>query len=133
MKFLIFKPTFPISTAWAYKEFDKKGMDVLVDKNITAFVIQSLLQDLRQQPRSHYFSNSFQDIVCEKFMELALIFRDLEYYFHVRGCLTGSGSAGFVPLSDTENTDEMRSYLNDVLGPNPFIVEASPLLFPENQ
>jgi 4-diphosphocytidyl-2-C-methyl-D-erythritol kinase len=129
MKFLIFKPDFPISTDWAYKQFDKKGLAAIVDSAITGFTIQSLLKDLQLQPRSHYFTNCFQAIACEKFMELGLILRDLEYYFHVQGYLTGTGSACYVPLPDTDDTTEMRSYLTDVLGPAPFIVETKPLIF----
>jgi hypothetical protein len=62
-------------------------------------------------------------------LELQLIFRDLELFFRVQGYLTGTGSAGYIPFHEDEDTTAIRQYLGDVLGESALIVETKPLVF----
>jgi 4-diphosphocytidyl-2C-methyl-D-erythritol kinase len=131
-KFLIFKPSLGIETSWAYDKFNERGawnFHKVSESDISA---QKLVRDMKSSARSSCYFNDFQELVCKKYMELARIFSDLWEYFHVRGCLTGSGSAGFVPLEEDYDCTPIKSYLNDILGENAFIVEARPIVCARN-
>ncbi|MDR2664627.1 MAG: 4-(cytidine 5'-diphospho)-2-C-methyl-D-erythritol kinase [Puniceicoccales bacterium] len=128
MKFLLFKPIFDVSTAWAYEVLDRSGMRKFISEKNSDGALQSLLRNMRDGYRSGSFRNVFQDILCEKFMELQRIFVDLPEYFHLDGHLTGTGSCGFVPMEEDADSGPVQSYLREVLGEGALIREVRPII-----
>ncbi|MDR3316557.1 MAG: 4-(cytidine 5'-diphospho)-2-C-methyl-D-erythritol kinase [Puniceicoccales bacterium] len=129
-KFLIFKPSFGTETAQVYEVLSKKAVWTLKSQGISETSVFSLLRDLKTDCSSSHFFNAFQEIVAEKFIELARVFADIAEYFGVNAQLTGTGSAGFIPLADDYDTTPLKSYLAEVIGEKAFVIEAKPLLFP---
>jgi 4-diphosphocytidyl-2-C-methyl-D-erythritol kinase len=129
-KFILFKPVIGISTAWAYGQLDQRGPAACVDRSVADSAVGNALEDLRTKTSSSAFSNCFQEIACDKYMELQLIFRDIDQYFRERATLTGSGSAGFIPLAADADEEKICNYLRDAYGETSFVTVARPLLIP---
>jgi 4-diphosphocytidyl-2-C-methyl-D-erythritol kinase len=128
MKLIIFKPVVGIPTAWAYEQLDRKGPAAFSEATAANFAIENVLRELETKARPASLANAFQTLVSERFLELQLIFRDLDIFFRVQGYLTGTGSAGYIPLHEDEDGSSIRQYLTDVLGDAALIVETRPLV-----
>ncbi|MDR1435795.1 MAG: 4-(cytidine 5'-diphospho)-2-C-methyl-D-erythritol kinase [Puniceicoccales bacterium] len=126
-KFLLFRPNFGVDTSWAYEKFDQLGSWALSSRNAALSSIGKLANDLRAGYSSSHYWNALQDVVCEKFLELSQILRDLPEYFKVRGHMTGSGSACYIPMAEDFDSTSIRKYLVDVLGDGALIVETRPI------
>jgi 4-diphosphocytidyl-2-C-methyl-D-erythritol kinase len=130
MKFVVFKPVIGISTSWAYEQLDRRGLSAFTDRSSAENAVKTSLNDLQTKTHSSGFSNCFQEIVCQKFMDLQLIFRDIDQFFHGHGTLTGSGSAGFIPFSSNADVESICQYLRDACGETSFVSTIRPLVIP---
>lgn len=127
-KFLIFKPILGVNTSEAYGQLDRRGIKYRRDRIAAESELSSLLNDLRRNGTSSHFSNGFQEMIGAKYLELAIIFRDLLQEFKKHAHLTGSGSACFIPLPTDEDSQPLADYLRATLGDDALIMEAKPLL-----
>jgi 4-diphosphocytidyl-2-C-methyl-D-erythritol kinase len=128
VKFLLFKPNFGVDTEWAYGRFDRGGSWAFTASDLAKSYAMKLADDLRKGHASSHYHNVLQDVVCEKFIELQRIIEDLNEYFNLRGHMTGSGSACYIPLAENFDCSSVVSYLREVLGSCAFIVEARPII-----
>ena len=128
-KFVLFKPVFNVETAWAYRELDRRVIKYIRDKTAAEGGLEGILNHLRTASREKLpCFNGFKEMLSAKYMELALIFRDLATEYRVEGYLTGSGSAGYIPVDRDMDTGKIQYYLRETLGPDALIVEAEPLI-----
>lgn len=127
VRLILFKPAFSISTARAYGNFvlDLIPEDVRRARSEAQMgqLIEGLGRNARQFPDCH---NVFQGKVLTKFLELALIFRDVEREFGLQVYLTGTGSGCFIPVMGDLDTADVMAYLRATLGPQAFVVETTP-------
>lgn len=131
LRLILFKPAFAVSTARAYGSFRFDPMPEEVRRTHGEARLGQLLDSMARPggSLSGYF-NMFQSGLSEKFLELALILRDLLSEFGVQAYLTGTGSGCYIPLAISARTDEIMAYLRSTLGPQSFVVETRPLLRP---
>lgn len=128
-KFVLFKPVFNVDTAWAYRELDRRVIKYIRDKVAAEGGLEGTLNHLRTASvRKLPCFNGFKEMLSAKYMELALVFRDLEREYRVEGYLTGSGSAGYIPVDRDMDTRKIQYYLRETLGPEALIVETEPLI-----
>ncbi|MDR2030603.1 MAG: hypothetical protein LBP65_04035 [Puniceicoccales bacterium] len=128
MKLIVFKPVVGIATSWAYAELDRRGPSSFSSADEAKVSIAKLLDELGTNARPPSLNNCFQSLAAERLLELQLIFRDLNLFFRVQGYLTGTGSAGFIPLQEDADSSSILQYLKDVLGSSALIIETRPYL-----
>lgn len=119
-KVLIFKPSFPISTADAYRGLNK---DSFVNKKHTIKKIEEFKNSGNDK---ELLFNSFSQHLEYKYLALKSLLKTLNDH-NIPSMISGSGSGCFALLSE-ENTDNLKvfakSCVRDAFGNDAFLEEA---------
>lgn len=88
---LIFKPSFPVSTRWAYERMAQDGRFYLTgseaDRRLAAWI------DSPDEPAERLLFNNMEGPVFAKYMALPVLLEQLETEFGLAPRMSGSGSA----------------------------------------
>lgn len=113
---LIFKPSFGISTVWAYKALAQNAVyqDATGEE---AFLKNTLAQgcSLAGLP-----FNAFREVVDHRYPTLPVLLEKLESSFSVTPEMSGSGSACFVVSEHALDEEKMKHLVKDAWGKNTF-------------
>jgi len=86
---LLFKPSFPIATQWAYAELARRGA------YSTPTQAEATLASFSSGLEAGVLQNDFQPLVFDKYLVLPLLFERLQTEAGGRGLMSGSGSGCF--------------------------------------
>ena len=115
-RLLLFKPDFPVDTAWAYAQMKERGTDYLPETQAEA-----LLAAWGQAPKLY---NNMELAVLAKHTQLKTLLDTLRN----AGCsclMSGSGSSCFVLLDDAALVEEdLQQMIREALGEGIFMTEA---------
>ena len=118
---LIFKPSFGVSTPWAYGRMIARGGDYLAadqaESRLAAWMSGGA-------PAEEICFNNMEPVAFEKFVALPVLHGKLRREFGVEAHLSGSGSAGYVLLSEDLVTAPLTACIRECWGPAAFVREA---------
>jgi 4-diphosphocytidyl-2-C-methyl-D-erythritol kinase len=118
---LLFKPSFAISTPWAYRRMVARGSDYLpavqAEARLAAWLDHAA-------PAEELLANNMEAAVFEKFLALPLLLGKLRAEFAVVARMSGSGSACFALLREDQATASLTGLIRECWGPVAFLQEA---------
>lgn len=120
-KVVLFRPHFPINTAWAYRQ--------LIDSRPSAYTFEDdaleKLQAFGQgAPLNRLLGNTFEAVVGRKYLAIPSLLAQLRGLGH--NCLmSGSGSCCFALVADSVEAESIRRICHDAWGDGIFFVETS--------
>ncbi|MDB6113710.1 MAG: ispE [Lacunisphaera sp.] len=118
---LLFKPSFAISTPWAYARMAARGTDYVsgaeADGKLAAWQRSAA-------PAEELLGNNLEGAAFEKFIALPVLLAKLRADFGVNPRMSGSGSACFALLHDDFVTAPMIARIRDCWGLSVFVQEA---------
>ena len=121
---LLFRPSFAVSTVWAYKQ-----MRAATDGKhyIPALEADGQLTEWLKQPTwdSLPLVNNLQNVVFEKYIALPVLLEQLRKDFGVPCMMSGSGSSCFALLREDTHVQAMRDVIKNAWGDDALIVETS--------
>ena len=120
-KIVLIKPDFAVSTAWACHQL-MNNPKYYVSPEDAEQRLQHFLKHLNKWPE-HFFNN-FQPLIFKHFKILNDLESKLLSDFERRLCLSGSGSACFIPVPDALDLSQLVKVIKTYLGKNIFIVES---------
>ena len=118
---LLFKPSFSVSTPWAYGQMVARGADYLPVAQAEARLAEWLG---RAAPAEELLANNMEAAVFGKFLALPLLLEKLRAEFAVAARMSGSGSACFALLREDQATAPLAGRIRECWGPAAFIQEA---------
>jgi 4-diphosphocytidyl-2-C-methyl-D-erythritol kinase len=118
---LLFKPSFGISTPWAYGRMVARGGDYLPTAQAEARLAAWLDGNA---PAEEILFNNMQPAAFEKYVALPLLLERLRREFGVAAAMSGSGSACFALLRDDTVTAPLAACVRECWGPAAFVQEA---------
>ncbi len=121
---VIFKPTFSIATAWAYRRFRELGPSAWAD----ATQAEARLHGWLQQPECLEklpLENSLEAAAFSKYVALPTLLNQLRAEVGCRCQMTGSGSACFVLVEDVSQESRVRALVREALGPEAFLASVA--------
>lgn len=118
---LLFKPSFGISTPWAYGRMVARGGDYLPAAQAEARLAAWLDGGA---PAEELLLNNMQPAAFEKYVALPLLLERLRREFGVAAAMSGSGSACFALLRDDTVTTPLAACVRECWGPAAFVQEA---------
>ncbi|MBG28680.1 MAG: 4-(cytidine 5'-diphospho)-2-C-methyl-D-erythritol kinase [Opitutae bacterium] len=104
-KLALFWPSFSISTAWAYGQFDEAVSAFSRQAESEEILLKWLQSD---QPPETLLSNDFEEVLFQKFPAFHCLFNDLSQSIGVNCSITGSGSACFAFVDDACKANELK-------------------------
>jgi 4-diphosphocytidyl-2-C-methyl-D-erythritol kinase len=118
---ILFKPSFGISTPWAYGRMAARGSDYLSPGEAEA-----RLEDWIKStaPLEQLLFNNMQAAAFEKYVALPTLVDRLRREFGVAVQMSGSGSACFAVVRDDFATAPMIEAIRAAWGPTAFVQEA---------
>jgi len=132
---LIFKPAFPVATAWAYHRLTtvagESPMGDIPGINAAAYFpaeaaearLAAWLGDAAA-PLASLLFNSLERPVFSKFLALPELLKELHDAFGLQARLSGSGSACFVLLEENTPAGAVADRIRRAWGGSAFVVEA---------
>lgn len=118
---LIFKPSFGVSTPWAYGRMVARGGDYLAaaeaESRLAAWVSGAA-------PAEEICFNNMEPAAFEKFIALPVLYGKLRREFGGEAHLSGSGSASFVLLREDLVTAPLTACIRECWGPAATVREA---------
>lgn len=118
---LLFKPSFGISTPWAYGRMVARGADYLPAPEAEARLAGWLGGNA---PAEELLLNNMQPAAFEKYVALPLLLERLRREFGVAAAMSGSGSACFALLRDDTVTASLVDRIHECWGPDTFVRKA---------
>ena len=118
---LIFKPSFGISTPWAYQRMIARGTDY-----VPAAEAEKKLADWLQgdAPVEALLANNMEPAVFGKYLALPVLLEKLRGEFGVVARMSGSGSACYVLLGDDLVAAPLVARIRECWGAGAFVQEA---------
>lgn len=115
-RLLVFKPDFPVDTAWAYKQM-RAHPSVYIDSKHAESIVKNArtIEDL--------LKNNFEPIVFKKFLILQLLSEQILKKFGKRLHMSGSGSACYLLLERESPAQPFIETLQEILGESLFLNE----------
>ncbi len=116
---LVFKPTFGVATAWAYKRLAERAPACYV----SAEEAEKKLAVWQASPSWETFplENNLELPVFEKYAALPVLLEELRSRFGLRCQMSGSGSACFALLLPNSPRAEIEKVIHDAWGPEAFV------------
>lgn len=115
---LVFKPSFGVSTPWAYGRMVARGTDYLpaaeAEARLAAWVAGNA-------PADALLFNNMEPAVFEKYRALPLLLERLRREFGVAAAMSGSGSACFALLGDDQATGPVEAAIRASWGDAAFV------------
>ena len=118
---LLFKPSFAISTAWAYGRMAVRGTDYLASAEAEARVAA---WQQGGAPAGEILFNNMEGVAFDKFVALPVLLGKIRTEFGLAPRMSGSGSACFALLSDDFVTAPLVERIRHDWGPAAFVKEA---------
>lgn len=121
---LVFKPHFPIATAWAYGRMAAEPGSYLPPSEAEAR-LQALVGALSAGggAEEHLFNN-METVAFAKFLALPTLLERLREDFGLRPRMSGSGSACFALLPAPADAAAIAEAIRSAWGPTAFVIEA---------
>jgi 4-diphosphocytidyl-2-C-methyl-D-erythritol kinase len=118
---LLFKPSFGISTPWAYQRLIARSGDYLamdeVENRLAAWVDgEARAEEL--------LANNMEPAAFEKYVALPLLLEKLRREFGAVSRMSGSGSACYALLGDDQVPDPLVALIRACWGAGAFVQEA---------
>jgi 4-diphosphocytidyl-2-C-methyl-D-erythritol kinase len=122
---LVFKPSFGISTPWAYGQMARAaqaGREIYrppaeAERRLAAWVAGAA-------PLEELLFNNMEAVAFEKYVALPVLLEKLRGEFGVAVRMSGSGSACFALLRDDHATTPLSAAIRAAWGPDAFVQEA---------
>jgi 4-diphosphocytidyl-2-C-methyl-D-erythritol kinase len=116
---VVFKPTFGVTTAWAYKRLKERGAEWYVpaekaERQLAAWLAAPSWETLPLE-------NNLERPVFEKYAALPVLLEELRERFGVRCRMSGSGSACFALLEAGSPREEMEKTIREAWGAESFV------------
>jgi len=118
---LLFKPSFSISTAWAYGQMAGRGTDYLPEAT-AELRLKGWIGGTATAEALLF--NNMEGVAFEKFVALPLLLAKLYHEFGVVGRMSGSGSACYALLDEFQATVPLEVMIRDKWGVGAFVQEA---------
>ena len=118
---LLFKPSFGISTAWAYGRMAARGTDYLAEEETEARLKRWINGSA---PVGELLFNNMEGVAFEKFVALPLLLGKLRSEFGVVGRMSGSGSACYAMLGENQAVAPLERLIRECWGAEVFVQEA---------
>lgn len=116
-KLAIFKPSFGVSTSWAYSQLAKVperfGDGDLLERDIEKWMVGDL-------PLFYLLKNSFEAPVFDKFLSLPALFNLIEETTGFHCLMSGSGSCCFAFVDNEEDIRQLKALVRDAWGNDSF-------------
>ncbi|PWU07441.1 MAG: 4-(cytidine 5'-diphospho)-2-C-methyl-D-erythritol kinase [Verrucomicrobia bacterium] len=122
-RIIIFKPQYSIATAWAYGEMAKRPELYIKQRDAEVALDVGLGRLLKGEGLEGLLYNNFEYVIFEKYPELKKLMKELYEEFHVKGLLSGSGSACFVLMNLESDSEGIKRKIKEVLGEEIFMIE----------
>jgi 4-diphosphocytidyl-2-C-methyl-D-erythritol kinase len=122
---LVFKPTFGIATAWAYRRMAEMAVGdggVYFPETEAERSVQQWFDD-PTAPLDALLFNNLERPAFEKFVALPTLLDQLRAGFGLRPVMSGSGSACFALLPDTFNAAPVIAQIRGAWGDSAFVVD----------
>jgi 4-diphosphocytidyl-2-C-methyl-D-erythritol kinase len=117
---LLFKPDFAVPTAWAYATLAAMEPSAYLDQSRAEATVAEWMEGAEEASRLLF--NSFERVVCRKFVALATLAGLLRGEPGVDGVLlSGSGSACFALLNLTADPGRLSAVVRNALGESAWI------------
>lgn len=120
-RLLVFKPSFGISTAWAYGEMVRRPETYVQFTDAEARLNTWIAS--RSATAEEIMSNNMEAVAFHKYRALPALRERLRDRFGLRVGMSGSGSACFALLDDGSDTAPLRSCIQDAWGRDVFLIE----------
>lgn len=111
---MIFKPSFSISTAWAYARLAARGRDYVSSGAAEQRLAEWIASEA---PAEELLGNNLEATAGEKFIALPVLAKKLRRDFGLAPLMSGSGSACFVLLDDERETGPIVELIRECWGP----------------
>ena len=116
---VVFKPTFSVATAWAYKRLKERGAEWYVpaekaERQLAGWLAAPSWETLPLE-------NNLERPVFEKYAALPVLLEDLRERFGLRGRMSGSGSACFALLDSGSPRAEIEAVIREAWGAESFV------------
>lgn len=119
---LLFKPDFPISTAWAYDRMAAEAPRHYVATDAAEARLTAWRQS--NAPAEELLFNNMEGVAFAKFIALPVLLEKIRREFGVATQLSGSGSACFALLRDDFVAAPLAACIRECWGPGAFLREA---------
>lgn len=121
-KFLLVKPTFGVSTAWAYGAMAARGGDYSPAPEAERRLAEWMEAEW---PLRQLLFNNLEPAVFAKYVPLAVVKKKLTAEAGLPVLMTGSGSALFIPIERDGQEDEARKIIGNACGESAWIAGAA--------
>ncbi len=122
-QWVLFAPTFGVSTAWAFSRMRARGGDYASAPEVRARYEAWLCGELDLEA---LVSNNMELAVGEKFLSLPVLHQELRNKTGHSIRMSGSGSGSFALVPKGQSTRFLREQVFEAYGPNAFWVETVP-------
>lgn len=129
---LIFKPDFPVPTAWAYGQFARDAVQdagsagrprpYLTEADAEARLAAWLANPAA--PLEQLALNNFERVVFAKYLALPAMLAELRDRFGVSGWLSGSGSACFALIDESTPVEAIAGHIRNGWGNSALVTTA---------
>lgn len=119
---LLFKPSFGISTPWAYGRMAAEAPAHYQPAREAEARLAAWIRG--NAPAEELLANNMEGVAFAKFIALPVLLAKLQREFGVTARMSGSGSACFAVLRDDYATAPLAAAIRDAWGPRAFVQEA---------
>lgn len=122
MRVLVFKPAFPVATAWAYGRLVAGSPRSYVPASKAEATLGAWLSR-GGAPVDQLQFNSMEPPVFARFPALPVLLDEIRRRFNLSARMSGSGSACYVLLTENADPGPVCGLIREAWGPSAFIVE----------
>ncbi|HET7537819.1 MAG TPA: 4-(cytidine 5'-diphospho)-2-C-methyl-D-erythritol kinase [Candidatus Didemnitutus sp.] len=115
---VVFKPSFGVSTPWAYGRMVARGTDYIAPAEAERRLGSWITGDA---PAEELLFNNMEGAAFEKFIALPTLAAKLSRHFGVTVRMSGSGSACFAFVRDDRVTTDLGTRIRECWGPAAFL------------
>ncbi|HEU5079412.1 MAG TPA: 4-(cytidine 5'-diphospho)-2-C-methyl-D-erythritol kinase [Opitutaceae bacterium] len=120
---LLFKPSFGISTVWAYRAMAAAAPAHYLPTEQAEARLENWQND-PSAPLENLLFNNMEGVAFAKFVALPTLLEKLHRRFGVAVRMSGSGSACFALLREQDPVAEIVACIREAFGPTAFVAEA---------
>ncbi len=124
LRFLLFRPEYSISTAWAYSRLAEDGARFDSAEKMEAKLFEWIES---QAPPDHLLFNSFEQVIFRKFIGVRALLLRLRGDLGLPCLVSGTGSACFALIDEKNPVTKAERLVRECWGEDTFLVESGPL------
>ncbi len=121
-RLLVFKPSFGVATAWAYKRMIERSPGAYLPAGDAEAKLRAWREDTTA-PADALLFNNMEPPVFEKYLALPVLLEQLRTEFGFAAGMSGSGSACFALLREETNAEPIVARIRGAWGAEVFCVE----------